>query len=167
VRSAGPQDFSAIESIENAADQLFIRRFEPSDWPGALSGADRAATPGFLLVAELDETEVAGFVHVLEVEDICHIEQLSVAPSHARQGLGRALLDAAKQQARRRGYSQVSLRTYADVPWNAPFYASAGFIEAKPVTEFHRSLVGVDSALGLDAFGRRVHMVAILDASPS
>jgi len=81
VRSAEPRDFSVIEAIENAADELLIERFEPADWPGASSGADRAAEPGFLLVAELGENEVAGFVHVLEVGDICHVEQLSVAPA--------------------------------------------------------------------------------------
>jgi GNAT superfamily N-acetyltransferase len=163
VRSAEPRDFSVIESIENAADELLIERFEPADWPRASSGADRATEPGFLLVAELGENEVAGFVHVLEAGDICHVEQLSVAPAYARQGVGRALLEAAQQLAGERGYRQISLRTYADVPWNAPFYTTAGFIEAEPETEFHRSLTGVDAALGLDAFGRRIHMVATLD----
>ncbi|GAA4667840.1 hypothetical protein GCM10025780_07780 [Frondihabitans cladoniiphilus] len=101
-------------------------------------------------------------MHVLEVGGICHLEQLSVAPEHARQGLGRLLVEAAKQRARELGYSQISLRTYADVPWNAPFYGTAGFAEDQPATPFHRSLIDVEARYGLNRYGRRVQMVAPL-----
>ncbi|WP_370446193.1 GNAT family N-acetyltransferase [Cryobacterium sp. Y57] len=92
------------------------------------------------------------------------MEQLSVAPGDARKGWGRALVEAAKIQAQKRGYHRISLRTYADVPWNAPFYASAGFVEEEPATQFHRSLVGIEGELGLDRYGRRVQMVAHVEA---
>lgn len=160
IRVAQQRDFHAVERIENDADQLLVERFKPESWSAAPTGDARAAEPGFLLIGELDDGDVAGFVHVLEIEGICHLEQLSVAPEHARQGWGRALLEAAKQEAWERGYLQISLRTYADVPWNAPFYATAGFTEEEPATRFHRSLVDVEAALGLDRYGRRVHMVA-------
>ena len=29
----------------------------------------------------------------------------------------------------RRGFAEITLTTYADVPWNAPFYAARGFTE--------------------------------------
>ncbi|WP_104196721.1 N-acetyltransferase [Cryobacterium sp. M15] len=90
--------------------------------------------------------------------------QLSVAPADARKGWGRALVEAAKIHAQKRGYHRISLRTYADVPWNAPFYASAGFVEEEPATQFHRSLVGIEGELGLDRYGRRVQMVAHVQA---
>ncbi|TFD63213.1 GNAT family N-acetyltransferase [Cryobacterium suzukii] len=164
VRLARSRDFDAIEKIENDADRLLVNMFKSDDWGAAPTGAARASEPGFILVLELDDGHVAGFVHVLEVDGICHLEQLSVAPGDARKGWGRALVEAAKIQAQKRGYHRISLRTYADVPWNAPFYASAGFVEEEPATQFHLSLVGIEGELGLDRYGRRVQMVAHVDA---
>ena len=165
VRFALSRDLDAIERIENAADRLFIDKLRPDDWAAAPTGVARASEPGFILVVELDGGHVAGFVHVLEVDGICHLEQLSVAPGDARKGWGRTLVEAAKNQAQKRGYHRISLRTYADVPWNAPFYATAGFVEEEPATQFHRSLVGIEAELGLDRYGRRVGMVAHTEAA--
>lgn len=94
--------------------------------------------------------------------DACHLEQLSVSPAFAQRGLGRALTEAAKRHAGERGHSRITLRTFADVPWNAPFYATVGFAEEEPSTAFHRSLVEVEARLGLDRYGRRVQMGATL-----
>ena len=164
VRLAQSRDLDAIEKIENDADRLLIDKLKPDDWAAAPTGAARASEPGFILVVELDGGHVAGFVHVLEVDGICHLEQLSVAPGDARKGWGRTLVEAAKNQAQKRGYRRISLRTYSDVPWNAPFYATGGFVEEEPVTRFHRSLVGIEAELGLDRYGRRVQMVAHTEA---
>ncbi|TFD52167.1 GNAT family N-acetyltransferase [Cryobacterium frigoriphilum] len=162
VHLARSRDLDAIEKIENDADRLLINELQPDDWATAPTGVARASEPGFILVVELDDGRVAGFVHVLEVDGICHLEQLSVAPRYARKGWGRALVEAAKVQAQKRGYHRISLRTFADIPWNAPFYASAGFAEEKPATQFHRSLVGIETELGLDRYARRVQMGAHL-----
>ena len=163
VRRAAPKDYPALESIENAADQLLIDRLSPDRWEPAPSGLSRAAAPGFVLVAEETETTtIVGFVHVVETAGIAHLEQLSVLPRMGQSGYGRALLDTAMDEARRRGYELITLRTYADVPWNAPFYARAGFVETQPTTDFHRDLIEVEERLGLARFGRRVQMTAAL-----
>lgn len=162
IRFARRGDSRAIEQIENDADQLLIDRLQPEAWSAAPAGAARLSEPGFLLVAEGDGGEIAGFVHVLEIDGVCHMEQLSVAPRYSRQGLGRALVEAAKDHARERGHERISLRTYADVPWNAPFYATVGFVEEEPSTRFHRSLLVVEADHGLDRYGRRVQMAARL-----
>jgi GNAT superfamily N-acetyltransferase len=162
IRFARPEDAPAVEQIENEADRLFDDRFRPETWPPAPTGTERLAEPGFLLVVEGDDGGPAGFVHVLERDGVCHLEQLSVAPGHARQGLGRALVEAAKDEARARGHEAITLRTYADVPWNAPFYATAGFVEQAPSSPFDDGLVATEARLGLDRYGRRVQMVASL-----
>jgi len=162
IRFARPRDFVAIEEIENDADRLLTDCFNADHWPAATTGAARDAEPGFILVGELGDGRVAGFVHVLEVDGVCHVEQLSVAPAHARRGLGRALVESAKREAQSRGYDRISLRTYADVPWNASFYATAGFVEQEPTTRFHHSLVETEAVLELDRYGRRVQMVSPL-----
>lgn len=163
IRLADPTDYAAIERIENAADQLLLDWLSPDSWEAAPSGASRAAVPGYILVAQVAEASaVIGFVHVLERELVAHLEQLSVLPGHGRRGHGRALVEAAKSEARRRGYQCLSLRTYADVPWNGPFYARAGFIETKPATAFHRHLANIERQLGLNRHGRRIQMTAAL-----
>ncbi|MEV5040736.1 GNAT family N-acetyltransferase [Microbacterium sp. LMI1x-1-1.1] len=161
IRFATTADATSIERIENDADRLLIDRLEPDAWSPAPPGAERITDLGFVLVAEVDE-DVVGFVHVLEIDDACHLEQLSVSPAFARRGLGRALTEAAKRHAGERGHSRITLRTFADVPWNAPFYATVGFAEEEPSTAFHRSLVEVEARLGLDRYGRRVQMGATL-----
>lgn len=165
IRFAEAADSDAVERIENDADRLLIDRLRPDIWSAAPTGAERNAEPGFVLVMEIDG-EVAGFVHVLEVADICHLEQLSVAPQHTRQGLGRALVEAAKAEARKRGHERMSLRTYADVPWNAPFYETAGFVEEEPSAPFHQSLLAIEAKHGLNRYGRRVQMAAVLRERP-
>lgn len=163
IRSASERDFDRLESIENAADELLVDRLQPDAWHPAPTGESRAAMPGFVLVAELAETgELVGFVHVLEVDGVAHLEQLSVLPGHGRRGHGRALVDAAKATARERGHRRLTLRTYADVPWNAPFYAKAGFVEEEARSDFHRSLIDVEMRLDLERYGRRVQMGADL-----
>lgn len=162
IRAAAPQDFEAIERIENRADQLFIDLFQPAHWEPAPAGAARAAEPGFMLVAVDDAGIVVGFAHVLEVDGIAHLEQLSVPPEHGRRGYGRALVEAAKDEALGRGYDRLTLRTFADVPWNGPFYARFGFVQEEPATAFHHELVAVEHRLGLDKYGRRVQMSAPL-----
>jgi GNAT superfamily N-acetyltransferase len=163
IRLASPADYAAIEQVENAADRLLIDWLTPQLWEPAPSGASRAADAGYILVAEETKgSAVIGFVHVLECGQIAHLEQLSVLPEHGRRGHGRALVEAAKKEARRRGYQWLSLRTYADVPWNGPFYAVAGFVETKPATDFHKQLEKVEERLGLDLHGRRIQMTAAL-----
>ncbi|PRB11035.1 GNAT family N-acetyltransferase [Microbacterium sp. MYb62] len=168
VRSATPEDDEVTEQIEVAADALLIDRFRAVDWPPPTSPHERTSAPGFVLVAESlgDEDDavpgVVGFVHVMEIDGHAHLEQLSVLPAYGRRGIGRRLVEAALAEARRRGHSEITLRTYVDVPWNAPFYASCGFVESEPETPLLRGLVHVETALGLFAHGPRVQMTATL-----
>jgi GNAT superfamily N-acetyltransferase len=162
IRPAGPLDLKVIEAIENEADRLLIERLHPDRWEPAPAGASRASEHGYLLVAEVDPRTLVGFVHVLEAEGLAHLEQLSVLPEHGRRGYGRMLVGAAKDEARQRGYAWLTLRTYADVPWNAPFYARAGFVEEDAATPFHRRLIDTEVRLGLDRYGRRIQMATPL-----
>jgi ribosomal protein S18 acetylase RimI-like enzyme len=61
------------------------------------------------------------------VEGNAHVEQVSVDPDHARQGLGRRLVDTAAAWAQQHGLAAVTLTTYSEVPWNAPYYQRLGF----------------------------------------
>jgi Acetyltransferase (GNAT) family. len=50
-----------------------------------------------------------------------------VEPACGRRGIGRALLERACSSAAGEAFGWITLVTLRDVPWNAPFYASAGF----------------------------------------
>lgn len=139
VSPATPDDLDRVEEIENAADSLLIELLEPGEWEPAATGQERAAAPGFILVSsESVGGSAVGFVHVIEGADFAHLEQLSVLPAHARRGHGRALVEAAKREAKNRGLYRMTLRTFAEVPWNAPFYATCGFVESDPSSDFRR-----------------------------
>lgn len=156
IRVATDTDHEALASIEAAADAVFGE----TGWDAPPSGASRLDDPGFILVAsESQGGDAVGFAHVIEHEGGAHLEQVSVAPEFGQRGHGRELVCAAIAQAAQRGHSRMTLRTFADVPWNAPFYASLGFREAPTPDElFHEQLAAIEAALGLEAFGRRVHM---------
>lgn len=109
-----------------------------------------------------ENADIVGFAQVFEVADGAHLEQLSVMPEHGRHGHGRLLLAAAIAEARRRGCRRMTLRTYADIPWNGPFYSRAGFVETAPDTDFLKSLLLVERELGLERHGRRIQMTVDL-----
>ncbi|NED91818.1 GNAT family N-acetyltransferase, partial [Streptomyces sp. SID11233] len=75
-----------------------------------------------------DDTPVA-YLLADRTDGNLHIEQVSVHPSHARRRLGRALIDHAAHQARTEGARALTLTTFTEVPWNAPYYARLGFEE--------------------------------------
>ncbi|MFZ4893727.1 GNAT family N-acetyltransferase [Plantibacter sp. Mn2098] len=159
IREADLDDRAGLERIETSADTLLIDRFAATNWPAAASGEERASMPGFILIAcETEGGPAIGFAHVIELEDVAHLEQLAVLPEHGHRGHGRALVAAAIDEAARRGHHALTLRTYAEVPWNAPFYRSCGFRESEPETAFHRRLVAVEADLELDQYGPRLRM---------
>jgi len=61
------------------------------------------------------------------VDGSMHIEQVSGHPRAARRKIGRMLLEHAAAYAAARGIRALTLTTFAEVPWNAPYYARCGF----------------------------------------
>nr|WP_314842655.1 GNAT family N-acetyltransferase [uncultured Microbacterium sp.] len=163
IRPAGAEDAEIIRAIEAEADALLVAGLGAPNWPPPGDALGRLGGDGFVLILEdPDTSSPVGFVHVLDADGHAHLEQLSVLPSSGRQGYGRRLVETALDEARDRGYTRVSLRTYAEIPWNAPFYASCGFLESIPETPFQRAVVDTEAALGLDRYGRRVQMTVEL-----
>ena len=167
VRRATAEDLVLLQEIEDEADELFASVVSIVDWRPAPPGVERARQRGFILVASAKPGSAPlGFAHVLEIPSGDHLEQLSVRPAMMRRGYGRTLVEAVKRASVRRGCKRVTLRTYADVPWKAPFYARCGFVECDPDTDFLRDLSNVEQQRGL-AYGRRVQMNLDLSDSQS
>jgi GNAT superfamily N-acetyltransferase len=161
VRFARTEDLPHLAPLEGRADAMFEPAFGPVGWDPPATGEARAAEPGFLLVAG---EPPAGFAHVLLLDGAAHLEQLAVDPPLGRRGIGTALLEAACDEAVRLGHDRLSLCTYADVPWNAPFYRRRGFAEVVELEPFQESLRETEQRLGLDRHGPRVVMERLLRA---
>lgn len=88
----------------------------------------QAAARGLLLTAQVEERCVGFALCSVERPDL-YLDQLSVRPDASRNGVGTSLLDAVSAEASRRGLWGVSLSTFRNVAWNAPFFAKQGFQE--------------------------------------
>ena len=162
VRPAREADLPLLAAIEDSGLPLFEQAL--GDLTGTVLGApavrgeSRAQQDGFLLVAGTPEP--IGFAHVVLHEGQAHLEQLSVRPEHGRRGVGTALVEAACRRVATQGHRALTLLTYADLPWNAPYYARLGFVEVPPEqrSTWQTQLVAHEAEIGLDRFGRRVLM---------
>jgi GNAT superfamily N-acetyltransferase len=96
-----------------------------------------------------------------------HLEELAVHPAHQRRGLGARLVAAVVGWARARGAAALTLSTFRDVPWNAPFYARIGFRALDPaqLPATLAALVERERAHGLPV-EQRVVMRLDLEARP-
>ncbi len=91
-----------------------------------------AAIPaGHAFVARDRKGVPAGFVLTSLKGDTLYLDQISVHPEHGRRGLGAALIRRVFEDAGERGLKTVTLSTFRDLPWNAPFYRTLGFRELK------------------------------------
>lgn len=124
VRMIETGDIPLLAEIEAAADQLLVQRFGPELFNNVTSGEDRVAEPGFVLVAG---RPCVGFAQVLADHDTAHLQQLAVDPTQGRRGIGTALVRTCCEHARQRGYGELTLTTFRDVSFNAPWYARLGF----------------------------------------
>jgi N-acetylglutamate synthase-like GNAT family acetyltransferase len=91
------------------------------------------------------------------VDGNMHIEQVSVHPDSARRGLGRALIEHAAVRAVAEGASALTLTTFVDVAWNAPYYAArCGFrtLGEDELTPGLREIRRSEAAHGLDRWPR-------------
>lgn len=109
-----------------------------------------------------------GYALALEVDRLGHLEQLSVTPASGRQGRGAALLEAVCEWSSARGAPAVTLSTFLDVPWNAPYYERCGFVvlAEDELTPGLLELREHEVAAGLDV-GRRVFMRRTLRPQPA
>jgi ribosomal protein S18 acetylase RimI-like enzyme len=57
------------------------------------------------------------------------IDNVAVHPSRQGEGLGRALLELAEEEARRQGFDSIHLYTHEKMTENLAFYASIGYAE--------------------------------------
>jgi peroxiredoxin/GNAT superfamily N-acetyltransferase len=132
VRPAVVSDLPHLPAIEEAAARVFeplalqvLGEAGDGVSPAAFAAAQEA---GLLWVAATPEGTPVGFALVeLREPGAAHLRELDVLPEHGRRGAGRRLVREVQSWARQRGFSSVTLTTFRDVPWNAPWYQRLGF----------------------------------------
>lgn len=167
LRLARMDDAEAMPAIERAAAELFLSDpdladFDPDDtWtPEELRVMIRK---GHCLVSHVGD-QMAGFLVSQPFQRELHIWEMDVLPQFGRRGIGAGLIRAAQIDARNSGFRALTLTTFRDLPWNAPFYARLGFEEVTAL-DAHPRLAGelaVEADDGLPA-ERRCAMIHFLD----
>ena len=167
LRLARPADAAAMPEIERAAAAAFagVPELAGLDLARSRTEADfaRLIRKGHSLVAHVGEA-LAGFLVAERFSRELHIWEMDVLPAFQRRGIGAGLVRAAQIDARNSGIAALTLTTFRDVAWNAPFYARLGFEEVTAL-DAHIRLAGelaneVDDGLPAD---RRCAMICFLD----
>jgi GNAT superfamily N-acetyltransferase len=158
IRLAGTDDLPALRALEVEAGRLFTT-----------VGMDQVAGDEAQPVEEYARRQRAGHIWVTDegagpvgylmvdlVDGNVHVEQVSVAPGSARRGLGRMLIEHVAGWAVTGGFPALTLTTFRDVAWNAPYYRRLGFRDLPPAEETPglRAIRAHEGSLGLDGWPR-------------
>jgi GNAT superfamily N-acetyltransferase len=155
VRQAGQADLELLPLIQIAAGAAFreigmaaIADAAPLAGP-ALAAYQQA---GRAWVAVTGEDIRTGFIVVDLIDGRAHIEQVSVHPDHAGQGIGGLLINYVGGWAAGQGIDALTLTTFRTVPWNGPYYARLGFRDMNPdeITPGLAAVLDDEAAHGID-----------------
>lgn len=58
-----------------------------------------------------------------------HIDQVTVHPDASRRGLGALMIESVSADPRSKERGLLTLTSFANVPWNAPYYERIGFLD--------------------------------------
>ncbi|EMG7113232.1 GNAT family N-acetyltransferase [Enterobacter cloacae] len=152
VRPTRPGDVTALPAIERAAGERF-RDYPELAWlaEGEVISAEQHldyAERGLSWLALANEQPVGFILAELHVSSLFIVE-LSVHLDWQGKGIGRRLIACVADQARKRGVASLTLTTFRDVPWNAPFYARLGFEMITTLTPELREKREEETAHGL------------------
>jgi GNAT superfamily N-acetyltransferase len=133
LRLARPEEHEELEELQRRASlELKEYREQLLLNPDAIHLPPAQIANGQVIVGELDG-HIAGFAAVVGGE----LDGLFVEPDQWGRGIGRALLDAATHEARRKG---LTLKVIA-APGARRFYESCGFsVEGEALTRFGPAL---------------------------
>jgi GNAT superfamily N-acetyltransferase len=161
IRTASPAELPLLQDIERAAGEPFRSlgmTAVADDDPLPLDVLDTYRRAGHAWVAADPDDRPVAYLLAEPVDGAAHIEQVSVHPAVARRGIGRSLIEHLASAARDRGLAALTLTTFAEVPWNAPYYTRLGFRpldDTDPaLTDGLRAIRRAEAAHGLAAWPR-------------
>ena len=146
IRLTVPEDAHLLPAIETSAAQAF-RMIAELSWlaespPMSIARHSQLIALSTCWVALDAENRPQGFLSAEHHGNDLHIYELSVMQSMQGQGTGRRLIEAAMDYARSTRLSFVTLTTFTNVPWNAPFYSRMGF-QTKATKDLDQRLAAI------------------------
>ena len=156
VRAARVDDVRAMQAVSIAAAERFRGVDDPriarsADAPPYWTeGLERASREKRTWVAVDDGGSVIGFAVAWVVDGEGHLDELAVVPEHGRRGVGRALVDEVVAWTVAQDLASITLTTFRDVPWNAPYYEKLGFHVVDPLTPALQALIDQQATWGLE-----------------
>ncbi|MGE7955880.1 GNAT family N-acetyltransferase [Pseudomonas sp. NPDC089530] len=159
IRKATEADAAQLPAIERSAAELF--RHDPElAWLADAEVTDAAQHRAHIRqqrvwVALLDR-RVCAFLDAEACDDALHIWEISVDAAAQGRGIGRRLLETVREQARRQGFTALTLSTFRQLPWNEPFYQRCGFLtlEANQLNPRLQQVLAEETQHGLPAARR-------------
>ncbi|TXG92894.1 GNAT family N-acetyltransferase [Rhodococcus rhodnii] len=129
IRPAHHDDIEAIRGVERAAGAPFraigMTAVADDPPPTASELAPHLASGTAWVVDDGDGP--CAYVLAEIVDGGAHLAQVSVHPRCAGRRIGAALTETVDRWAADRGLGTLTLTSFAEVPWNAPYYARLGF----------------------------------------
>ncbi|MGW4895047.1 GNAT family N-acetyltransferase [Kitasatospora sp. NPDC004240] len=159
IREVRTEELPLLQDIERAAGRCFRDIGMPEiadDEPLPLDELARYQREG-LAWAAVDESDTpVAYLVADHVDGNLHVEQVSVHPDHAHRRIGRSLLEHLAERAAARHVPALTLTTFTDVPWNAPYYARCGFhpLDDHRLSPAQRDIRTREAAHGLDRWPR-------------
>jgi len=159
IRPAAPAELPLLQEIERAAGEPFRAlgmAMIADDEPPGIEVLDRCRQRDHAWVAADEADRPVGYLISEDVDGAAHIEQISVHPDAAHRGLGCALIDHLAWCAAAEGLTALTLTTFTEVPWNAPYYARLGFrtLEEAELSAGLRKIRRTEAEQGLDQWPR-------------
>lgn len=155
IERSAAQAFQTIEGLGWLADAAPISLDRHLRWIALMT----------CWVAVDDQGLPQGFLSAERFGDDLHIHEVSVAQPLQGQGWGRRLVETAMSHARAHHLHAVTLTTFLNVPWNAPFYRRLGF---EPQTgQRLEALLGDEYAHGFEPGSRCAMAYPVVCPNPS
>jgi GNAT superfamily N-acetyltransferase len=130
IRQPRRDELELLRSIERDAGRAFaaigMTRVS-ADEPKPVEELETFRAAGCAWVTVDDDDAPIAYLLSAVLDNCAHIEEVCVAPSHARRRVGAALIEHLAAIARSEGRAALTLTTFRDVPWNAPYYQRLGF----------------------------------------
>ncbi len=124
------QRWTSSERLDDVMAMVHVafREFTPPSGVLGETVADLALRQreGFVLVVQ-DHGAFIGSLFCMRKDDALYLTRMATLPAWRRRGVGRALMAAAEEEARRAGLAKLLLRVRQNLPANQAYFAKLGF----------------------------------------
>lgn len=170
IRLASVDDVPKVAPLEQAAAEMFRNI-------GMDAVADDAPIADSVLLQAVEDQRLwvaveYGVLKAYVLGDFLpqslHIDQVTVHPNASRRGLGALMIESVSADPRSKERGLITLTSFANVPWNAPYYERIGFLDIAESDwpEGVAEKVAADQRGGLGTWPRVV-MQRVIPAQPA